>query len=217
MFDDDFEKEKRKLVFKEVARVIKAHPRNYTEKLAELGFRWVDDEVDEEEVEERAATIRSDNERYLVGYLEGETDLSDQVLETYLNEKNSDSLNCPLFRRYFKKGNTRLKELLMYGLEKHPTDIGLLSDLAYFHEFSNLLGELIEAYLTACGREHDLERFSQLVMSFYLETEPDGFDAFHELEQACSRAPRNGTPSRASARYWNPILSLRICNSDEPS
>jgi len=186
MFDDDFEKEKRKLVFQEVARVIKAHPRNYAEKLAELGFRWVDDEIDEEEVEERAATIRSDNERYLVGYFEGEVELSGQILDTYLAEKNSDSLNYPLFRRYFKKGNDRLKELLMYGLDKHPTEIGLLSDLAYYHEFRNVLGELIEAYLTACGRENDPERLIQLVMSFYLDTEPDGFDALHELEQVCS-------------------------------
>jgi len=187
MFDDDFEKEKRKLAFKEVVRAIKAHPRNYVEKLAELGFRWVDDEIDEEAVEEQSATIRSDNEKNLVAYFEGEADLSDQTLETYLNEKNSDSLNYPLFRRYFKKGNTRVKELLMFGLEKHPTDIGLLSDLAYYHEFSNILGELIEAYLTACGRENDPERLIQLVMSFYLDTEPDGFDALHELEQACSR------------------------------
>jgi hypothetical protein len=186
MFDDDFEKEKRKLMFKEVARVIKEHPRNYTEKLAELGFTWVDDEIDEEEVEERAATIRTHNEKYLIAYLEGEVELSDKVLDLFLAEKNSDSLNYPLFRRYFKKGNTRLKELLMYGLEKHPTDIGFLSDLAYYHEFRNILGELIQAYMTACGRENDPERFSQLVMSFYLETDPDGFDAFHELEQACS-------------------------------
>lgn len=186
MFDDDFEKEKRKLVFQEVARAIKAHPRNYMEKIAELGFRWVDDEIDEEAVEEQSATIRTDNEKHLVAYFEGETELSDQILHLYVAEKNSDSLNYPLFRRYFKKGNSRVKELLMFGLEKHPTDIGLLSDLAYYHEFHNLLGELIEAYLTACGRENDPERLIQLVMSFYLDTEPDGFDALHELEQACS-------------------------------
>jgi hypothetical protein len=152
-----------------------------------LGFRWVDDEIDEEAVEEQAATIATDNEKSLVAYFEGETELSDQVLDTYLDEKNSDSLNYPLFRRYFKKGNNRLKELLLYGLDKHPTDIGLLSDLAYFHEFQNVLGELIEAYMTACGRENDPERFSQLVMSFHMDTEPDGFDAFHELEQVCSQ------------------------------
>jgi hypothetical protein len=199
MFDDDFEKEKRKLVFKEVVRVIKEHPRNYMEKLAELGFRWVDDEVDEEAVEEQAATIRTDNEKYLVAYFEGEVELSDRVLDTYLAEKNSDSLNYPLFRRYFKKGNNRLKELLIYGLGKRPTDIGLLSDLAYYHEFRNVLAELIEAYMRACGREHDLERFSQLVMSFYLDTEPDGFDAFHELEQVCSRG----------SWKWKSIQSVR--------
>jgi hypothetical protein len=140
-----------------------------------------------------------------VGYLEGDTALSDQVLATYLAEKNSDTLNYPLFRRYFKKGNDRLKELLLYGLKKHPTDIGLLSDLAYFHEFRNILGELIEAYMTACGRETDLEKFSQIVMSFYLETEPDGFDAFHELEQVCSRG----------SEKWDAIQSIRkILESD---
>jgi len=140
-----------------------------------------------------------------VGYLEGDTGFSDQVLDTYLAEKNSDSLNYPLFRRYFKKGNDRLKELLLYGLGKCPTDIGLLSDLAYYHEFRNILGELIEAYMTACGREHDLERFSQLVMSFYLDTEPDGFDALHELEQACSRG----------SEKWDAIQSVReILKSD---
>ncbi len=205
MFDDDFEKEKRKLVFKEVARVIKAHPKNYMEKLAELGFKWVDDEVDEEEVEEKAATIRTENETHLVGYLEGERDLSDQVLDIYLAEKNSDTLNYPLFRRYFKKGNDRLKELLIYALGKHPTDIDLLSDLAYYHEFRNILGELIEAYMTACGRETDLDKFSQLVMSFYLDTEPDGFDAFHELEHACNRG----------SGKWHAIQSVRkILESD---
>jgi len=205
MFDDDFEKEKRKLVFKEVARVIKEHPKNYMEKLAELGFRWVDDEIDEEELEEKAATISTDNERYLVGYLEGDTGLSGQVLDTYLAEKDSDALNYPLFRRYFKRGNDRLKELLMYGLEKHPTDIGLLSDLAYYHEFRNILSELIEAYMTACGTEHDLDRFSQLVLIFYLDTEPDGFDALHELEQACSRG----------SEKWHAIQSVReILKSD---
>jgi hypothetical protein len=199
MFDDDFEKAKRKLVFKEVARAIKAHPRNYMEKIAELGFRWVDDEIDEEAVEERVATIRTDNEKHLVAYFEGEVELLDQVLDLYVAEKNSESLNCPLFRMYFKKGNNRVKELLMFGLEKHPTDIGLLSDLAYYHEFRNILGELIETYLTACGRENDPERLIQLVMSFYLDTEPDGFDALHELEQVCS----------PGSSKWEVIQSVR--------
>jgi len=186
MFDDDSEKEKRKEIFEKVAGAIKEAPENYVEKLAELGFTWFDDEIDEEDEQDRAATIRNDNEKYLVAYFEGETEVSHQVLDTYLAEKNSDDLNYPLFRGYFKRGNDNLKHLLLYGLEMHPTDIGLLSDLAYFHEFRNVLAELIQAYLWACARENDMDRFSQLVSSFYQDTAPDGFDALHELEQVCS-------------------------------
>jgi hypothetical protein len=199
MFDDDSEKSKRKVLFRKVARAIKENPKNYSEKLTELGFTWFDDEVDEEGEEEGAATIRNDNEKFLVAYFEGETDLSDQVLNTYLAEKNSDSPNYPLFRVYFKKGNYNLKHLLMYGLEKHPTDIGLLGDLGYYNEFRNVLGDLINAYLLACGKEHDLGRFGELVMSFYFDTEPDGFDAFHELGQVCS----------PGSLKWEVIQSIR--------
>jgi hypothetical protein len=199
MFDDDSEKEKRKVLIEKVSRAIKEDPENYVEKLAELGFEWFDDETDEEDVEERGATIRSDNEKFLVAYFEGETELSDKVLDAYLTEKDSDALNYPLLRRYFKRGNNNLKRLLLYGLEKHPTDIGLLSDLSYFHEFCNVLSELIEAYLIACGKETDLDKFSELVMSFYMDTEPDGFDALYELEQVCS--PGSGK--------WKVIQSVR--------
>jgi hypothetical protein len=208
MFDDDSEKEKHKEVFEKVAKAIRENPKNYVEKLAELGFTWVDDEIDDEDVEERSATIHNDNEKILVAYFDGETKLSDQVLDTFLAEKNSDDLNYPLFRRYFKRGNNNLKYLLLYGLEKHPTDIGLLSDLAYYHEFRNILGELIEAYLMACARENDLDRLSELVMSFYLDTEPDGFDALHELEQVCS----------PGSDKWKVIQSIRkkIKSDSEP-
>ena len=127
MFDDDSEEKRRKNLFKKVARrAIKENPGSYSDDLAELGFTWFDDEVGDEAEEERSATIRNDNEKHLVAYFEGEAELSDQVLDAYLSETASDSLNSPLFRRYFKKGNSNLKELLIYGLEKHPTDIGLL-------------------------------------------------------------------------------------------
>jgi hypothetical protein len=208
MVDDDSDKDKRKEIFKKVAKAIRENPRNYVERLAELGFTWVDDGVDEEDVEERAATIRNDNEKILVAYFEGETKLSDRVLDTFLAEKNSDDLNFPLFRRYFKRGNDNLRYLLLYGLQKHPTDVGLLSDLAYYHEFRNILGELIEAYLMACARENDLDRFSELVISFYLDTEPDGFDALHELEQVCS----------PGSDKWKVIQNVRkqIASDSEP-
>ena len=208
MFGDDSEKEKRKEVFEKVAKAIRENPKNYVEKLAELGFTWFDDETDDEAEEERAATIRNDNEKFLVAYFEGETKLSDQVLDAFLAERDSGNLNYPLFRRYFKRGNDNLKQLVLYGLEKHPTDTELLSDLAYCHEFRNILDELIEAYLCACARENDMDRFSELVMSFYLDTEPDGFDALHELEQACS----------PGSDKWKVIQSVRkqIESDSEP-
>ena len=34
----------------------------------------------------------------------------------------------------------------------------------------------------ACGKEHDLGRFGELVMNVYFDTDPDGFDALYELE-----------------------------------
>jgi len=59
--------------------------------------------------------------------------------------------------------------------------------------------------MTACARETDLDKFSQMVTSFYLDTEPDGFDAFHELEQAFSRG----------SEKWHAIQSVRkILESD---
>jgi hypothetical protein len=186
MFDDDSEKEKRREVFAKVAKAIREDPQNYVEKLSDLGFTWVDDETDNEAVEERSATIRNDNEKDLVSYFEGKTELSDEVLDAFLAEKSSDSPNYPLFRIYFKKGNDNLKRMLIYGLEKYPTDIGLLGDLGYYNEFRNVLGDLIKAYILACGKEHDLCRFRELVISFCMDTDLDGFDALFELEQVCS-------------------------------
>ena len=55
MSDDDFEKLRRELVFEEVSKAIKENPKNWASKLEELGFQWVDDEYDEEEVEENIA------------------------------------------------------------------------------------------------------------------------------------------------------------------
>jgi hypothetical protein len=199
MFDDDSEVKRRKDLFEKVARAMKKVPQSYLEKLSELGFTWVDDEVDDEAEEERTATIRNDKEKDLVSYFEGKTELSGKVLSSYLAEKNSDSFNYPLFRSYFKRGNDNLKRLLLYGLKKHPTDIGLLGDLGYYNEFRNVLGDLIEAYLLACGKENDLDRFRELVTSFCLDTEPDGFDALHELEQVCS----------AGSAKWEVIQAVR--------
>jgi hypothetical protein len=181
--DDDFEKARREVVFEQVSKVIRENPKNWAKKLEELGFQWVDDEYDEDEVEENSAKPENLNQELLVAHFEGAVKFSEQVLEAYLAERASPTPNYPLIRKYFRMGNNHLKELLIFGLESRPTDICLLNDLGFFHEFSSILADLIRYYLKACKEEHDMGNFEELVMSFYDDTVPDGFDALYELEQ----------------------------------
>jgi hypothetical protein len=180
--DDDFEKLKRELIFERVSKAIEKDPKNWTSQLEDLGFQWFDDEDDQEEVEEELAKPENVNQEFLVGYFEGYINLSDQVLYSFFAEKNSSTPNYPLIRKYFKKGNENLRRLLIYGLEKTPTDIDLLNDLGFFSEFRNILGDLIQFYLKACKEEKDMSKFEELVRDFYYYTEPDGFDALYEIE-----------------------------------
>jgi hypothetical protein len=150
MVDDDYEKFKRKLRFEQVAKAIREDPKNWSSKPEELGFQWFDDEYDQEEEEEKAAKPENANQELLVAYFEGSINISDQVLDSFLPEKESANPNYPLFRKYFKKGNENLIKMLAFGLEKNPADIGLLNDLDYFHEFKSILSELVQFYLKGC-------------------------------------------------------------------
>jgi len=183
MSEDDSEKLKREIIFEQVSKAIKEDPKNWRSKLEDLGFQWFDDGDDSEEVEEKLAKPENPNQELLVGYFEGSIKLSDHVLDSFLAEKESTNPNYPLIRKYFKKGNENLKKLLIFGLEKNPTDIGFLNDLGFLQEFKNILGELIQFYLNACEKEQDPNNFEELVIDFCCYTEPNGFDALHELEQ----------------------------------
>ena len=57
-------------------------------------------------------------------YFEGDKELSDQMLYAFLTEKDSDSPNYALFRKYFKNENKNLKRLTISGLKRSPADIG---------------------------------------------------------------------------------------------
>jgi hypothetical protein len=74
----------------------------------------------------------------------------------------------------FRKANQNLKALILYGLDKYPARIDLLSDLAFFHEFENILSILIKYFTRACIEQGNLESLSQLAMEFYYSTCPDG-------------------------------------------
>lgn len=172
-----------KLRSEQVSEIIRKHPDNYVEKLEEIGFQWFDDDWEEEEEEERAAVPQTENQRSLVTFFEEDGPLTHELLDAFQAEKNADEPNYPLFRRYFKQINSNLKKLVLWGLDKYPTDSGLLDDLSFFEEFDNVLSELINRYKTACLQEEDLDRFDSLVQDFYISTIESGFDAYYELEE----------------------------------
>ncbi len=193
MIDDDYEKIKCEIVFEKAAKAIKEDPKNWIKQLEDIGFEYFDDGYgDEEELEEKLAKPENPNQVLLVDYFEGDIELSDQMLDAFLTEKDSDSPNYPLFRKYFKNGNENLKRMIISGLKRSPADIGLLSDLAFFHEFKNILSELIGCYLIACDHEQDLKNFEQLALQFYYDTDPDGFDALYELSEKYGPASDKG-------------------------
>ncbi|MEJ2024216.1 MAG: hypothetical protein P8Y00_04240, partial [Deltaproteobacteria bacterium] len=93
--------------------------------------------------EERNAKPENQRQRDLVAFFENKTGLSKKIFEIYSKEKASEKPNYPLIRRYFREANKNLKNLLLYGLDNYPGRIDLLSDLAFFHEFENILSILI--------------------------------------------------------------------------
>ena len=160
MVDDDYEKIKREIVLDRVAKEIKEDRKNWIKKVEDLGFKWYDDNFDdEEELEEKKARAENSNQDLLVSYFEGDVELSGQILDAFLNERSADEPNDPLIRKYFRQGNENLKKLIISGLEQNPADIDLLSDLTFFHEFKNILGDLIIYYLIACEHEKNIKNF----------------------------------------------------------
>lgn len=168
-----------------VSEIINNHPRNYRERLEEIGFEWQDDKydllVEEEAEEERVAVPETETQRQLAHFLDTGGPVTRQVKDAYLKERYSENSNLPLVRKYFKQANPNLKAILLQGLVDTPTDLDLLDDLSYFNEFDCMLGELIQFYIDACIKETDIERFSLLAQDFCMNTYGHGYDALQEL------------------------------------
>jgi hypothetical protein len=189
--DDEYQNLKNEIVRDQVRAVFSKNPQNLHEAMKQIGFEYFDDNYgDNEEQEERDAVPENLNQEILVSYFKGEAELTDEILEFFLNEKNAENPNFPLFRRYFKQGNKHLKKLLLLGIKKNPTNRGLLSDLGFFNIFQPVLKELIVSYSTACKLEEDLEAFRVLAEDFYINTEQQGFDAFPALTQIFDESTR---------------------------
>ncbi len=182
---NDYLKSRDEMVIEQVDEIFRTQSDNYVSALEEIGFEWHEEE-DFEMQEEDAAKPENPNQKLLVDYFEGKATLSDRILAVYFSERNAEHPNCALVRRYFKKANSNLKALLLMGLDRRPTNIDLLSDLAYFHEYENVLRELTDRYAFACEKENDMSKFSEIAQDFYYATIPDRYDAFRALRELCS-------------------------------
>ncbi|MBW1782673.1 MAG: hypothetical protein JRL30_18255 [Deltaproteobacteria bacterium] len=180
---DEYKKLKNEIVREKVKEVFRKNPENYREELAKLGFQWFDDDYPDEIEEENNAVVQNENQGTLVAYFDGHLEFSNAFLDIFSGEREAAEPNYPLFRKYFREGNSNLKSLIYRGLEKDPTDIGFLSDLAFFHEFHPILGELIKFYTMACELTDDSETFIELAEDFQTHTFPDGYDAYHALKE----------------------------------
>jgi hypothetical protein len=176
-----YEKLKNEIIIEKVDEVFRTQPDNYISALEEIGFKYYDDDDDMEEREEANAKPENQNQKDLVAYFEGQKELSDKILQTFLEERDTENPNLPLIRKYFKKANQNLKSLILFGLDHYPGKIELLSDLGFFHEFENILGTLITYYTQACVGQENLETFSELAQDFYNTTIPDGYEALYAL------------------------------------
>lgn len=167
----------------EIDKIFREHPRDYISKLEQIGFTYYDDEPDQEEQEEAIAKPINSNQEYLVSYFNGKIPLSDETIEIFLEERRSPKPNFPLIRRHFKEANKYLLSLLLHGLHRYQVSEELLSDLAYFHEYQNIMSLLVDYYSIACEKQENLQVFSELVQDFYYAVDPDGFDVFHALRE----------------------------------
>ena len=177
---EDYKKLKNEIIIEKVDEIFRTQPDNYISALEEIGFTYVEDD-DDEEIEEVNAKPENQNQKDLVAFFKGEIELSDSILQIFLEERDAENPNLPLIRRYFKKANPNLKSLLLYGLDHYPDSVDLLSDLGYFHEFKNILAILITYYTQACVDQENMETFTELAQDFYSATKPDGYEALCAL------------------------------------
>ena len=184
----EYQKIKTELLFEQVRKVIKNNPHDWRNQLEMLGFEWYEQNDDKDITEENRALPENENQKSLVSYFEGNLPLDENLLSIFTQEKNSNQPNYPLFRRYFRKGNDRLKALIVFALSKYPTDESYLWDLVFFHEHKNILKEVIAAYIAACAKEQDLNNFEKLSRNFWHHTAADEYDALYALQELFSES-----------------------------
>jgi len=178
--ENEYQKLKNEIMRDRVAEVFQRNTADYISALEEIGFTYYDDE-DPEEIEEAQARPENQDQQDLVDFFNSGFEPSETTLEIFLRVKDAAEPNLPLVRKYFKRGNSNLKRLITYGLDHYPARVDLLYDLAYFHEFSNVLSDLIKYFTRACVNEGNPETFAELARDFDDLALPDGYEALYAL------------------------------------
>jgi hypothetical protein len=110
--------------FAQVSEIIKKYPRDYRERLEEVGFEWQDDEYDlllRGRGPGRAGGGAGNGQPAAAGPLSGyRRPRHPAVFDAYLEERYSETSNLPLIRKYFKQANPNLKAILLKGLAGQP-------------------------------------------------------------------------------------------------
>jgi len=180
---DDYEKLNNEIIIDKVNGIFRNHPKDCIARMEEMGFEYFEEDDGSEAIEEKNAKPENQRQRDLVAYFANKAKLSKNIFDSYTEEKVADNTNYPLIRRYFKEANQNLKSLLLYGLDNYPSRIDLLSDLAFFHEFENILSILITYYSKACVDQVNLDTFLELAKDFYNATNFDGYEAYYALRE----------------------------------
>lgn len=175
---------KNRELFEKTRAVLKNRSSNLHSELISLGYEYCYEENEDADViEERNSKPKNENQNKLVVYFTSRNEPNEDILNKFLIEKGRENPNYPLFRKYFRQGNLKLKELLLFALERDPTNLDLLLDLSFFNEFSQILDIVIKCYTKACRLETNKERFIELVKMFYFDTSLYGYDSFMALNQ----------------------------------
>ena len=173
--------EKDKKLMEDVDEIFREHPDDYLDRLQDLGFEFIEDEDEIELLEEELARPENARQERLVAFFEGKEKVTEDIFRLFSEEKASEEANYPLIRKYFRQGNPRLKELIVYGLEKYPGRIDLLDDLMFFHEFSEVYPLVVKCYTMACLEQENMETFSKLVQDFFEATRPHDHREYYAL------------------------------------
>ena len=113
---EEYEKLQNEIMFDKVDEIFRTRPADYISALEEIGFKYYEDD-DYEETEEANARPENQNQKDLLAYLEGDTELTDRILRIFFKERDAENPNLPLFRKYFKSANQNLKILILFGLD----------------------------------------------------------------------------------------------------